>query len=79
MDALEALALLRRELDKTNSETVPDGWRTARQWAEAWGLQRAHTTALIRAGIEAGRVEMREFKVSSAAGIRRMPHYRVKP
>lgn len=79
MDALEALALLRRELDNQNSDAVPDGWRTAKQWAEAWGLQRAHTLSLLSSGVAAGRVETRDYKVPSPAGLRRIPHYRVIP
>jgi hypothetical protein len=78
MDALEALALLRREMDNANAEEVPEGWRTAQQWADAWGLKRPHTSGLLRAGTDSGRVEMREFKVKTAAGLRRVPHYRVK-
>jgi hypothetical protein len=78
MDALEALALLRREISGS-VETVPDGWRTCQQWAEAWSLSRPHTSTLLSSGIPAGRVEMREFKVQTPAGVRRVPHYRVKP
>jgi|694.fasta_scaffold03352_29 hypothetical protein len=79
MDALEALALLRREMDNANSEEVPDGWRTAQQWADAWGLKRPHTSTLLSSGIASGRVAMREFKIPTTAGLRRIPHYRVKP
>lgn len=77
MDALEALALLRREISG-NVETVPDGWRTCQQWSEAWGLSRPHTSTLLSSGVSASRVEMREFKVQTPAGVRRVPHYRVK-
>ena len=78
MDALEALALLRREISQ-DVEEVPEGWRTCQQWAEAWGLSRPHTSTLIRNGVASGRVEMREFKITTTAGVRRVPHYRVKP
>jgi hypothetical protein len=79
MDALEALALLRREMDNANEEEVPDGWRTAQQWADAWGLKRPHTSTLLASGMQSGRVESCEFKIKTAAGLRRIPHYRVKP
>jgi hypothetical protein len=76
MDALAALALLRREMSG-NVETVPDGWRTCQQWSEAWGLSRPHTSTLLSYGVSANRVEMREFKLQTPAGVRRVPHYRV--
>jgi hypothetical protein len=76
ISALEALALLRREISG-NVETIPDGWRTCQQWSEAWGLSRPHTSTLLSSGVSSGRVEMREFKVETPAGVRRVPHYRV--
>lgn len=77
MDALEALALLRRELS-SDVETVPDGWRTSQQWADAWGLSRPHTFTMLSAGLSAGRVEKCDFKIQTPSGVRRVPHYRVK-
>ena len=78
MDALAALALLRREMSP-DPEDVPEGWRTSQQWAEAWNLSRPHTYTLLNSGIASGRVEMREFKIPNRASVRRVPHYRVKP
>jgi hypothetical protein len=74
MDALEALALLRRELDHDTEDVIPYGWRTARGWAEAWGLSRPHTATILADGAAAGRVEKQTYRLRTETGVRRIPH-----
>lgn len=78
MDALEALALLKRELNRDLIDDVPDDWKTVLRWADSWGMKRAQTLAILSAGVASNRVEQREFRIQTGAGVRRVPHYRVK-
>ena len=60
------------------ADEVPDGWRTANEWADAEGLGQSQTMRKIRRLIENGLMEMAYFKVTRSAGLRKVPFYRLK-
>ena len=77
MDALEALAVLRREIDRDTVDAVPDGYKTVAQWAQAWGLQRSYSSVLLNEGVTAGCTLTAEFRVRTRSGFRRTAHYKI--
>lgn len=79
MDALEALAMIRREIDNETVEEPAPGFLTTQQWAKAWGTARPTASAILRDGIRAGVIEMEDFKIHTGGILRRIPHYRAVP
>lgn len=57
------------------ADKIPRGFKTAKQWAEEWDFQTAHTLKLLRNGVEKGLMEVRKFRTASGAGIRAIPYY----
>lgn len=46
-DALKALRLLQQHLAEEHDEPEPDGYKSTREWAKAWGLSTRHTRELL--------------------------------
>ena len=67
----DALADLLKDL-KYGDEVVPVGWYRTKEWAKIWGLSESRTAVYLRIGVDAGKIESREFRV----GNRPKPHYR---
>ncbi len=59
--------LLRRLKDAVNNteEQVPEGWQTAWELQQEWGLSQAHTGRLIRNGVAKGILEARKFRIAT--------------
>jgi len=59
--------LLKRLKDAINNteQQVPDGWKTACQLQEEWGLSPAYTGRLIRNGVAKGILEARKFRIAT--------------
>lgn len=78
MASAELLRLLKDAVNN-KPEIVPDGWKTASELEQEWGLSPAHTQRLIRTGVQKGILETRRFRISTAArGAFPTPHYRKK-
>lgn len=74
----ELLKRLKNAINNTE-EQVPDGWKTAWQLQQEWGMSPAHTGRLIRAGVQKGILEARKFRVSTERrGVFPTEHYRKK-
>ena len=58
-------------------ETVPAGWKTAKEIAKELGM--CYEMAKIKAKqlVKAGLAEQKDFRVKWGKGIRGMPHYRL--
>ena len=76
MDALEARAMIRREIDNETVEDPAPGFLTTLQWAAEWNTARPTASVILRAGMAAGVVEMEEFKIRTGSILRRVPHFR---
>lgn len=59
----------------SNEDTVPPGFKTRAQWQKEWGCSSSHAKKLLNAGIEAGLIELRKFKVKLGNGVTPTPHY----
>lgn len=78
MESAELLRLIRNAVGN-KPETVPPGWRTARDLAEQWGIQIGQTLKHLREGMAAGVIEFRKFRVENGQrGVYPVPHYRAK-
>lgn len=74
---MNLLAELATALASDGIETVPAGWKTARQMSEESGYAQAQTQRIISMSLAAGRLEKRVFRVMAGARVYPVPHYRV--
>lgn len=80
-NGMASAELLKRLKDAINNteEQVPDGWKTAWQLQQEWGMSQAHTGRLIRVGVQKGILETRKFRISTERrGVFPTEHYRKK-
>lgn len=62
------------------ADVPPKDFKTSRQWAEEFGKRPEYISRLLRSGIEAGKVEMKVYRVSGTSrGVHPVPHYKIKP
>jgi len=73
------LADLALALANGGIETPPDGYWTTLQHAKAAGLSIQQANKIIKAGVLAGKVERRNFRIRNGARVVPIPHYRVIP
>jgi hypothetical protein len=73
--ALEALRTIQRALAAPRIESVPKGWLTSQQWADAWGKSRPHTNRLLADAVRAGVMECRTYVVTNGRVTRATEHY----
>ena len=61
-------------------DEVPEGWKTAQEWADLMGLARNTVTARIANKIRDGLWELKKFRVyhENANKVYPTPHYRKK-
>lgn len=60
-------------------DKVPDGWFTRAQLQEEWDLGQAQTVLLIKQSLQAGRAELKKFKIPhQLRSCTATPHYRFK-
>ena len=77
-DLIDLITALEAELSAPAVDDVPDGWLTAQGWADLRGVSRPHTSRLLKTGVDAGRVEVRKFRVTtSGRGVYPTQHYRI--
>lgn len=68
---------LQKELQETDK--VPPGWKTVKQWAKEDGLSVAYTAKLLDLAVIKGRAERHPFRILMPSGmVRTVPHYRRK-
>lgn len=60
----------------TKEDSVPEGFKTRAQWQAEWGCSDAHAKNLLKAGTDAGLIEVRKFRVKAGNGVFPTPHYR---
>ena len=70
------LAELAEALANGGVEQVPVGWQTAQQLADDSGKSLPRTSEILRAGVRAGMVEVRTFRIRSGSKVYPVPHYR---
>jgi hypothetical protein len=71
------LADLAAALANGGIETPPADYLTTIQHAEAAGLSVQQTSKILKAGVAAGKVDRRNFRVQNGARVVPVPHYRV--
>ena len=54
---------LLREILTSDVDQVPEGFYTARQWAEMWGLSHDTASGYIRMGVKKGLMERKAFRI----------------
>jgi hypothetical protein len=59
-------------------DEVPPGWFTTRALAAKLGKPRASLQRTLYAAVEAGKCEVRNFRVNVGSFSRSTPHYRLK-
>ena len=74
-NAKELLRMLTEELNGS-PETPPPGFLRRLEWEKAWGCSDGQAKKLLDAGMRAGIIEMRRFRVRCAHGVVSVPHYR---
>lgn len=78
-DLRESLALLQDAIRDGDLDDVPEGWRTCRQWATAWGVSRPCAQRVLQEAREKGLAERRDYRVRTAGrSVYPTPHYRVR-
>lgn len=78
LTAVDALRAIERELATTRADTVPPGWRTSDQWAAETQRDPCTVGKILRAGVDSGIVERRQFRIVTGRGVCKVWHYRTK-
>ncbi len=71
------LADLARALEEGGAEIPAEGFLTATAHAAAAGLSVPQTGKILRAGVLAGKVERRNYRIRNGARVIPVPHYKV--
>ena len=59
-------------------DKIPSGFKTKYQWAEEWNVKPKRALEKITAGIRAGLVERKKFRIiNGALGLYPVPHYKL--
>jgi len=59
-------------------DTVPPGWLTSRQLAAKLGKGESTISRLLLLAVKEGRAIKQDFRLSTGAGVRPVPHYCLK-
>lgn len=77
MDSAELLERLRLAI-ANQPEEVPEGWRTAGQWADEWGITNNAAGIVLCRSAKKGLIEAKKFRVVSGnRGVYPVVHYRL--
>lgn len=77
MDSAELLRQLRLAI-ANQPEAVPDGFKTAAQWADEWGITINAAGIVLCRAVKKGLVETIKFRVvSGSRGVYPIMHYRL--
>lgn len=59
-------------------DKVPPGWHTSRELRQRLGKSESRMHELLRAAVDAGKCERKEYRVISGGVTRPVPHYKLK-
>lgn len=77
MDSAELLKQLRLAI-ANQPEAVPEGFKTAGQWSEEWGITNNASGIVLSRAAKKGLVETQKFRVvSGSRGVYPVMHYRL--
>jgi hypothetical protein len=76
-EQLEASAWAAALATPTVTDTVPEGWHTAREIASRLGQGGSTIGALLCRAVREGRAERQMFRITSGQVTRPIPHYRL--
>lgn len=69
---------LRKALAESQvEEEVPDGFKTAAEWAYMEKFSLSHTARILRQLVNSGQMDLQFFRVRVGSMIRPTPHYRL--
>jgi len=57
-------------------ETIPPGFKTTRELSVLWERSIPQTAKRLSQSVNGGTMEVKPFRIKTAAGIRPVPHYR---
>ena len=78
MAGVNVLKELAAALAAGGADKPPEGWKTTAQWSAEGGVSERQTLAILTAGITAGKVEAKSFRVPIPSGVvRNVRHFRV--
>ena len=64
MDSAELLKQLRSAIQK-QAEEVPEGWKTANQWSDEWGITPNAAGQVLGRAIKLGLVQSKKFRIDT--------------
>lgn len=70
----EALQELQRILQE-DTDTIPKGWHTAQDLADAWGLSLERASVMLRRSVAKGICERRKFRIKPNSICKPVWHY----
>ncbi len=73
----DLLSKLKNLLSPKEDEVEP-GFKTAKQFAEEWGVTLRRANELIAAGVRAKLIECKKFRIKTPASTKMTIHYREK-
>jgi hypothetical protein len=77
-EQLEASAWAAALATPVIEDTVPPGWLTSRQLAAKLGKGESTISRLLLLAVKEGRAIKQDFRLSTGAGVRPVPHYKLK-
>jgi hypothetical protein len=77
-EQLEASAWAAALATPAIEDTVPPGWLTSRQLAAKLGKGESTISRLLLLAVKEGRAIKQDFRLSTGAGVRPVPHYCLK-
>lgn len=67
-----------QEVRKSDGDKIPKDFKTRAELQELWGVSQAEATRRVGKLLGAGLSERKDFKKLTPAGIRPVPHYRIR-
>jgi hypothetical protein len=64
MDSAELLKQLRSAIQK-QAEEVPEGWKTANQWSDEWGISPNAAGQVLGRAIKIGLMQSKKFRIDT--------------
>lgn len=64
MDSAELLKKLRFAIQK-QAEEVPEGWKTANQWSDEWGISPNAAGQVLGRAIKIGLMQSKKFRIDT--------------
>jgi Fic family protein len=64
LDSAELLKQLRSAIQK-QAEEVPEGWKTANQWSDEWGISPNAASQVLGRAIKIGLMQSKKFRIDT--------------